>query len=184
MGTVLPFEGFLEVLRAKGYAVGLHEHLALAKLLQRWDRTDRDELRNALAALLGLSDGDVDGIRRLFDEVYPRPAPPPPEPPPERPWQGLRRWSWTVSAAGALVIVGFTALSLHRRMFVPPPARGGQAAPAVVTPVIDNVAPLVTSPPPAIHRDDKQRRFPPRAGSRLGAQGAARRPPVAAIRMA
>jgi hypothetical protein len=148
MGTVLPFEGFLEVLRAKGYAVGLHEHVALAKLLSRWERTSRDELRDALAAFLGLSDGEVDGIRRLFDEVYPRPVPPPPPPPPDDPWSRLRRWSWTLSAAGAMVIVAFALLSLHRRTSAPPPPRGGQVPPTVVTPVIDNVAPLVTFPPP------------------------------------
>src|SRR6266852_4647570 len=112
MGTVLPFGGFLEVLRAKGYAVGLHEHLALAKLLQRWDRTNRDELRDALAALLGLNDSEVDGIRRLFDEVYPRPAPPPPPPPPDDPWSLVRRWSWTASALGAMAIVAVAVLSL------------------------------------------------------------------------
>ncbi len=148
MGTVLPFGGFLEVLRAKGYAVGLHEHLALAKLLQRWDRTNRDELRDALAALLGLSDGEVDGIRRLFDEVYPRPAPPSPPPPPDEPWSRLRRWAWAVSALGAIVIVAVAVLSLHRPTSAPPPLPGGQLPPTVVTPVIDNVAPLVTLPPP------------------------------------
>jgi hypothetical protein len=70
MNAVLPFDGFLEVLRAKGFAAGLREHFALASLLQRWDGTNRVEFRNALAALVGRNETEVEGIRRLFDEFY------------------------------------------------------------------------------------------------------------------
>ncbi len=70
--TVLPFSDFLELLRAKGFGVGLHEHLALGKLLSRWDSIDRDELRRAIAALVARREEEVVAILRLFDEVYPR----------------------------------------------------------------------------------------------------------------
>ena len=70
--TVLPFSDFLELLRAKGFGVGLHEHLALGKLLSRWDSIDRDELRGAIAALVARREDEVVAILRLFDEVYPR----------------------------------------------------------------------------------------------------------------
>jgi hypothetical protein len=69
--TVLPFSDFLELLRAKGFGVGLHEHIALGKLLSRWDSTDRDELRGAIAALVARRDEEVAAILRLFDEIYP-----------------------------------------------------------------------------------------------------------------
>jgi hypothetical protein len=70
--TVLPFSDFLELLRANGFGVGLHEHLALGKLLSRWDSIDRDELRGAIAALVARREDEVVAILRLFDEVYPR----------------------------------------------------------------------------------------------------------------
>ena len=70
--TVLPFSDFLELLRAKGFGVGLHEHLALGKLLSRWESIDRDELRRAIAALVARREDEVVAILRLFDEVYPR----------------------------------------------------------------------------------------------------------------
>ena len=73
--TVVPFDAFLDLLRTKGYAIGLHEYTALAALLERWDRTHVSELGDALAALIGRGDDEVYGIRRLFIEVY-APAPP------------------------------------------------------------------------------------------------------------
>ena len=51
---VLPFTGFLEILRSKGYGVGLNEHVALANLLAHWDRTHAEEFGDAVAALIGL----------------------------------------------------------------------------------------------------------------------------------
>jgi uncharacterized protein with von Willebrand factor type A (vWA) domain len=69
--TPLPFSDFLELLRAKGFGVGLHEHLALGKLIERWDSTDRDQLRNAIAALVARHDEEVRQIAALFDECYP-----------------------------------------------------------------------------------------------------------------
>ena len=95
MRQPLPFDAFLEVLRAKGYGVSLHEHMALAKLLERWDRTNLTELRDALAALIGRSEDEVQGIGRLFDElchdalahVVVASAKPEPEPRPRIPWR-------------------------------------------------------------------------------------------------
>lgn len=69
--NALPFGDFLELLRAKGLGVGLHEHLAVGKLLSRWESTSRDELRNAIAALVARDEDEVLEIRALFDEFYP-----------------------------------------------------------------------------------------------------------------
>ena len=60
MNSVLPFDGFLDLLRTKGYGVGLHEHFALANLLEHWDGTDGGEFGDALAALVGRSDEVVE----------------------------------------------------------------------------------------------------------------------------
>ena len=47
-GTPLPFSDFLDLLRARGLGVGLHEYLAVGKLLSRWDSTNPEEFRDAL----------------------------------------------------------------------------------------------------------------------------------------
>ena len=69
--SALPFSDFLELLRAKGLGVGLHEHLALGKLLDQWESVRRDEFREAIAALVARHDGEVAAIRSLFDDFYP-----------------------------------------------------------------------------------------------------------------
>ena len=110
--TVLPFSDFLELLRAKGFGVGLHEHIALGKLLSRWDSTDRDELRGAIAALIARRDEEVTAILRLFDEIYPSEIRRGDEPPPGpelhtrkfRLVQIARTPAFWASAAGAAVL--------------------------------------------------------------------------------
>ena len=113
MSTILPFESFLELLRAKGYSVSLHEHFAVARLLERWDRTDAGELRDALAALIARNDEEVEGIRRLFDELHaPAPTAAPPPPPPPTP---SFRWLW---ALGALASIAAAAVLIWRMSLV------------------------------------------------------------------
>src|SRR5690606_2113252 len=51
--------------------VGLHEHLAVGRLLEHWDSTNRADLRDALAALVARHEGEVETIRGPFDECYP-----------------------------------------------------------------------------------------------------------------
>lgn len=68
--TVLPFREFLDVLRAKGLGVSLHEHLAVGRLLERWEPTSRDEFRDALAALIARNEDEIRAIRALFDDFY------------------------------------------------------------------------------------------------------------------
>ncbi len=69
--TTLPFGEFLEALRDKGFAIGLHEYIALGKLLERWDRTDRGEIRDGLAALIARNEDEVREIGDAFDKFYP-----------------------------------------------------------------------------------------------------------------
>lgn len=110
--ALLPFADFLDVLREKGFGVGLHEYMAVGKLLDSWAVTDRDELRNAIAALIARHDDEVARIKQLFDACYPaRPdgPPPPPPPPPEPPPLLLRlarqpaTW-WALSAVLAAAV--------------------------------------------------------------------------------
>src|SRR5262245_65632792 len=105
MDAVLPFEGFLDVLRAKGYGVSLHEYFALANLLNRWDRTNPEEFGDALAALVGRSEEEVAGIRRLFAEIYLRPPQPIPTEAPPAPPGSVPRYLWIAAAAVAIVLV-------------------------------------------------------------------------------
>ena len=74
--SVLPFSDFLDLLRAKGLGVSLHEHIAVGRLLERWDATDRDRFRDAIAALVARNEDETRVIRDLFDQFYPREAPP------------------------------------------------------------------------------------------------------------
>ena len=68
--SVLPFSDFLDLLRAKGLGVGLHEHLAVGKLLERWDATDRDRVPGCdCGAGRTQRRRDRRVIRDLFDRV-------------------------------------------------------------------------------------------------------------------
>jgi hypothetical protein len=113
-GTPLPFSDFLDLLRARGLGVGLHEYLAVGKLLSRWDSTNPEEFRDAIAALVGRHEGEVQSIRDLFDELY-VPAPPIVETahPREYNWIQLltsRRMWTTATTVLALVFAGAFAV--------------------------------------------------------------------------
>ena len=145
--ATLPFEPFLELLRAKGFGVGLHEFNATANLLDHWDRTSVLELGDALAAIIGRSADEVDGIRRLFREVY---APPPPvrslvaaEPPVRLSF--LRRHAWTIAAAAAILLAVIATVIVVRAPADAPVPASPPIVPPVVTPAAERA---VTVPPP------------------------------------
>ena len=68
MNAVLPFAGFLEILRSKGYGVGLNEHVALANLLDALGpharRRIRRRRRRARRAQRGRGRGHPAAVRR------------------------------------------------------------------------------------------------------------------------
>ena len=140
----------------------------MAKLLAHWDRTTRPELGDALAALVGRSDDEVDGIRRLFDEIY---APPPPLAAAaadrrriRSPW--LRRYAWSLAAVGALVMLVWPRPSrLPAAGSDPGTARTGRPAGRHT----DRTCDAVTLPPP------------PRSESAAGAERVERRPAAEAL---
>lgn len=147
---VLPFEGFLTVLRDKGFAVGVHEHLALARLLDRWGGTSGPEFRDALAALIARTDEEVLSIRRLFDEVFaPAPPPEPPPPPPPDPWKAVRTHAWTLAAVAALV--AFVVLWRLSVQPASPPANSvtNRTPPATTSSSSSVTQPVDVPPPPA-----------------------------------
>ncbi len=158
-GPVLPFAGFLDVLRSKGYGVGLNEHFALAQLLNRWDRTHAGELCDAIAALIARNEEEAAGIRQLFVEIYLEPPPVRSEPavPPER--SGRRRRLWLLAPAVAAVVV---ALALWRFSHPQPPPPQPVPAPVVVPAQVPGsppiVAPVELPPPPAPALPDPPRR--------------------------
>ena len=51
MAALLPFDEFLVLLRARGYSVGVNEHLALARLLAQWPGTSSPEFGEAKEVL-------------------------------------------------------------------------------------------------------------------------------------
>lgn len=160
--SVLPFEGFLALLRAKGYAVGLHEHLALAQLLRRWEGTSSPEFGDALAALLGRNDEDVATIRRTFDEVY-RPPSPPPTPESAAAvdrWEFVRPRVWALATAAALLVLAIAMWRSVAPQPVPIQPRAesrdprterpsGEPSTAPTTPAPSIARPVDAPPPPA-----------------------------------
>src|SRR5688572_26522641 len=142
----LPFVEFLDLLRAKGLGVGLHEYLAAGKLMSRWDGVARDEFRDAVAALIGRHEGEVQAIRNLFDEVYPREQPPTTAPPPAAIAQlstliGMltSRLTW-VAIIGVLALASVAAFMVGYYRTVPLPA----LPPA---PILVAAGPLPPAPP-------------------------------------
>jgi hypothetical protein len=161
MDAVLPFEGFLDVLRAKGYGVSLHEYFALANLLNHWDRTNAEEFGDAMAALVGRNEEEVAGIRRLFAEIYLRPPQPVPtelKPPPPVP---VQRYLWIAAAAVAIVLI-IVAGSIQMRRVPPlpqqppqqqtPPPQTSTATPLTPLELPPPAAPTLPAPPRVIDR--------------------------------
>lgn len=164
----LPFSEFLEVLRAKGLGVSLHEHLAVGKLLERWDATSREELRDAIAALVARHEGEVTAIRDLFDEFYPPPAAESAaavvsrqEADRARDYRVIRllrnrRAWWSVVALLALACAGALTFRYYSDPNLPPlPADPLVIAPGprVPDPIADPVVPVVAPDPPAAEID-------------------------------
>lgn len=78
---VLPFEEFLDALATKQIVVGVRERLALGKVLARFDGYSREQLKDAIAALLARNDYEVTRIGETFDEFFRDRQTPPPLPP-------------------------------------------------------------------------------------------------------
>jgi hypothetical protein len=152
--TALPFADFLEVLRHRGFGVGLQDHVAVGKLLDRWEHTDRAALRDAIAALVARHDAEVREIRVLFDEVYParaRAAVAGPEIAATRlPWnvrlqarlQSRRAWGLALALLATLVTLAVAARMRGAVLLPPLPA-----APALYSPT---VAPSPASVSPSL----------------------------------
>lgn len=102
MNRPLPFVDLLAHLRDAGIAIGVDDHIAVQRLLERYDGTDRDELGDAIAALLGHDEDDVVRIRRAYDALYPQGGTVVVDPP-------RRRW-WLVVVAGALAAVAVAVI--------------------------------------------------------------------------
>ncbi|HVR95924.1 MAG TPA: hypothetical protein VMW27_04870, partial [Thermoanaerobaculia bacterium] len=70
MAEPLPLADLLELLRERKLEIGVREHLAVGRLLSRWDDTDIGALRDALAAVLARNPEEVAKVREAFDELY------------------------------------------------------------------------------------------------------------------
>lgn len=157
---ILPFAGFLEVLRSKGYGVGLSEHIALANLLEHWDRTHPEEFGDAVAALIARNEEEVEGIRRLFVEMYLTRPPAHVEPPAAVPSPVPRRRAWLLAPLVASAVIGTVLWSLYQP--VPPPPPPPERRPPVGGPIVTPppiVAPVALPPPAAPPLPDPPKRI-------------------------
>jgi uncharacterized protein with von Willebrand factor type A (vWA) domain len=125
----LPFQDLLEELRRDGIAVGVREHLALGRLLARYDGCSRGEFQQAVAALLATNRNEVRRIEAAFDRMYPEQEPGPTPRAEPRP----RRWPRTAAVAIACVaaavavalLVAVIATGRTKPLDVPPPPVSG-----------------------------------------------------------
>lgn len=151
MSSALPFDGFLAILRSRGYAVGVDGHLDVGALLRRWEQTTNAEFADAVAALLGRSEEEVLGIRRLFHETY-TPRPPVVSPPPPQPPVGWGRWQRIALGAAAILAVLFLLwIRLTPRPTLPSPSPSPSIQPTAA-PTVGRFEPVAApSPnPPAL----------------------------------
>jgi len=148
MQEPLPFSGFLDVLRTKGFGVGLNDYLALARLIQHWDRAHGEEFGDALAALVGRSDEEVRAIRRLFAETY---LMPPPQAVPSvdvAPGFVVERWTWVAAAMAAAIIAVLIWAVYVRPPVAPPQPRTSTPEIPVLSTSQPAVTPVALPPPP------------------------------------
>lgn len=131
---VLPFGEFLRALRRRGLGIDVGSFAAVARLLERWEGVDRDQLRDAMAALLARDEREVAIIRGAFEEWFPRPAEPP------------RPRSWRMAAAAVLVVAALsfaaTRSTIVRETAQPPPGAG--------TPIVARAIDPAPVPPPRV----------------------------------
>ena len=114
MPAPFPLADLLALLRERKMEIGAHEHLTVGRLLSRWDDTDIDAFRGALAAVLARNPEEVSTVRAAFDELYrpaakekPEPSFLPPEQRPER-----RSPRWVILAIAAAVASGLILSAL------------------------------------------------------------------------
>lgn len=145
----LPFSEFLDALRDRGLGVGLHEYVAAGRLLDRWNETNRDELRNSLAALVARDEDEVRAIRALFEEFYPGDE----ADPDVTPVRSRPRRVWSVSLAGnpALWAAAVLVVALAAASTLAWQRLQRQAWPAVTSPLEPPVA-AVARPIPGTTR--------------------------------
>jgi hypothetical protein len=122
----LPLIDLLHALQEAGLPVSVREHLAVGRLLSRWDVTDTALLRSSLAALLARNAREVQLVRETFDRVYGQAAAAATTPaaadPPLRLGQRFRT-RWVAWGAGFCAIAGvllYFAASARSRPVIPP----------------------------------------------------------------
>jgi hypothetical protein len=145
----LPFDAFLDLLRAKEFGVGLNEYSALAHLLARWEGVAIAELADAIGALIGRNQDEAERIRALFLATYappPPPIPPPPPVPEKSAW--IRSHAWLLAVAGAVLLI-VLAVILRPAPSGPPP-QPSSVVPQVVTPTSVEAVQLPPPPPPEL----------------------------------
>lgn len=109
---MLPLSDLLSVLRERGLPIGVHEHLTVGRLLERWQSVDSAGLRAALAAVLARNSAEVRLVRETFDELYgPRQKSVRPPPPAHLRRPPRRRWG---RMAGLILAFSLIANSLAK----------------------------------------------------------------------
>jgi hypothetical protein len=135
----LPFGDFLEALRRRGLGIDLHSYRSVARLLERWQGTNRTELRDSLAALLARDENEVRVIQSAFEEWFPVP------PVPALSWR--RVFAGTVAGLLLLSLVLFSIyVADERRVQQPAGLAAPNPPPATATSTTTPLPPLPLPP--------------------------------------
>lgn len=155
--------GFLADLRHQGLPLGVREHLAVNRLLARFDAADLETLRSALSCLLARNETEARLVRETFERHFVRgPAEEEEERTSPPSWterialrlRALRarfQFRWVAWMAGAIVVAALAGLAV--RHFAPPSSSKIQEKPPAVDPKKSDLpVPDLNfpTPPPAV----------------------------------
>ncbi|HZN94535.1 MAG TPA: hypothetical protein VFB81_17595, partial [Myxococcales bacterium] len=73
MSPSQPFGLLLEELRRAGHPIGVWDALMVRRLADRYSGASREEIRDALAALLGKDVEGQERVRQAFERAFPAP---------------------------------------------------------------------------------------------------------------
>lgn len=155
----LPFSGFLDLLKRRGFAGGVDRHLRLVSLLERVGECNPEQLKQLIAPLFATNEKEQAQFYRLFDDYFALLRPPlqPEKTKPVNPTRAIaeghaksrsrRILSWVAS------IVGFITLVILGILFFPregPVAIRNSPLMEPGSPIDAEKAPGVTPPPGAV----------------------------------
>jgi len=156
----LPFSGFLELLKRRGFAGGVDRHLRLVSLLERIGDCQPQELKQLIAPLFATDEKEQAQFYRLFDDYFALLRPPlqPEKTKPVNPTRVIeeghaksrsrRILSWVASIVALGAIITFLGPSLSKKSGEENPQSTPTVSPIPTTPTPTPERTQGATPPP------------------------------------